>query len=82
MAGDAELLERYVPFVQYDSLESYAADSVKVMTDCVPAGFPRGNTLKHRHEVMAAAAPQGAEAKRDEKFLAGGKYTDGQEVRE
>jgi len=26
--GDAELLERFVPFVQYDSLESYAADSV------------------------------------------------------
>jgi hypothetical protein len=36
----AELLKRYSPYVQYDSLESYAADSVAVMTDCIPAEFP------------------------------------------
>lgn len=76
MPTDAELLERFVPFVQYDSLESYAADSVAIMTDCVPAGYPEGNTLVHDHGVLAAAAPAGGEAKLDIDFLRGGAYPD------
>ncbi|HEY2479440.1 MAG TPA: Vps62-related protein [Solirubrobacterales bacterium] len=76
MATDAELLERFVPFVQYDSLESYAADSVATMTDCVPAGFPHGNTLGDGHGVLAAVVPAGQESKLDVEFLRGGHYPD------
>ncbi len=84
MKADGELLESFVPYVQYDSLESYAADSVQVMTDCVPAGFPRGNTLNRGHEVLAAAVPQAAEPKLDIDFLQGDgrTYPDGTEVKE
>jgi hypothetical protein len=80
MATDAELLERFVPFVQYDSLESYAADSVAIMTDCVPAGFPRGNTLNSGHQVLAAVVPSGDESKLDVDFLRGGHYPDPRET--
>jgi hypothetical protein len=80
MPTDAELLERFVPFVQYDSLESYAADSVATMTDCVPAEFPRGNTLVHHRQVLAAVVPEGGEAKLGVDFLCGGTYPDGTEV--
>jgi hypothetical protein len=38
VSADPDLLARYSPYVQYDSLESFAADSVATMTDCVPAG--------------------------------------------
>lgn len=76
MAGDAELLERFVPFVQYDSFESYAADSVAIMTDCVPADFPRGNTLNSGHRVVAAVVPADGESKLGIEFLRGGKYPD------
>jgi hypothetical protein len=76
MPSDAELLERFVPFVQYDSLETYAADSVAIMTDCVPAGFPRGNTLNDGRRVMAAVVPEGDESKLDLEFLRGRHYPD------
>jgi hypothetical protein len=78
VSSDTELLARYVPFVQYDSLESYAADSVAVMTDCVPDGFPRGNTLSRRRGggVLAAAAPADGGAKLDPALLHGGEYPD------
>lgn len=71
MKGDGGLLESFVPYVQYDSLESYAADSVKVMTDCVPAGFPRGNTLNSGRKELAAAAPDAGEPKLNIDFLQG-----------
>jgi hypothetical protein len=80
MASDAELLERFVPFVQYDSLESYAADSVAIMTDCVPAGFPHGNTLNNGRHVLAAVVPTGDESKLDVDFLRGGHYSDPRET--
>jgi hypothetical protein len=76
MASDAELLERWVPFVQYDSLETYAADSVATMTDCVPAGFPQGNTLNSGRRILAAARPTSEESQLDLAFLHAGTYTD------
>lgn len=76
MKSDADLLERFVPFVQYDSLESYAADSVATMTDAVPAGFPRGNTLNVPHRILAAAKPASAESQLDIEFLRGDLYGD------
>ncbi len=75
MSSDAELLARYTPFIQYDSLESYAADAVAVMTDCVPAGFPRGNTLSRRwKKVLAAADPVAGETKLEPGLLREKRY--------
>jgi Vacuolar protein sorting-associated protein 62 len=77
VSTDAELLARYSPYVQYDSMESFAADSVAVMTDCVPPGSPQGNTLcQHHGKVLAAVDPPAGEAKLDLGFLRGGKYSD------
>ncbi|HEY2054880.1 MAG TPA: Vps62-related protein [Solirubrobacterales bacterium] len=76
MRNDAELLERFVPFIQYDSLESYAADSVATMTDAVPAGFPHGNTLNVPHRILAAAKPTSEESQLDIAFLRGDLYQD------
>lgn len=71
------LLERYSPVVQYDSHESYAADSVATMTDCVPSGFPQGNVLKLGDgTVLAAAAPGAGQARLGLGFLHGGHYPD------
>jgi hypothetical protein len=76
-AEHAALLARYSPYVQYDSMESYAADSVAIMTDCVPAEFPHGNTLcQHGGRVLAAVEPPGGEAKLELGFLRGGNYVD------
>jgi hypothetical protein len=73
----AKLLARYSPFVQYDSLESFAADSVATMTDCVPAGFPHGNTLSQDGDkVLAAVDPTAEESKLALDFLRAGKYSD------
>jgi hypothetical protein len=76
MADDAGLLERFVPFVQYDSLETYAADSVRTMTDCVPDGHPEGNTLRSGRRILAAAKPAAEESLLDIDFLRAGTYTD------
>ncbi|MBS1895127.1 MAG: Vps62-related protein [Actinobacteria bacterium] len=76
MAGDAELLERYVPFVQYDSMESFAADSVATMTDAVPAGFVHGNTLNAPKKAIAAARPGDGESQLGVDFLRGDTYPD------
>lgn len=73
----AELLKRYSPYVQYDSLESFAADSVAVMTDCIPAEFPHGNTLcQHGGKGLAAVKPEAGEAKLDVAFLRADNYAD------
>jgi hypothetical protein len=71
------LLERYSPVVQYDSQESFAADSAATMTDCVPSGFPRGNVLCRRDgTVLAAAAPDQGQAKLGLRLLAADRYAD------
>ena len=75
--SETDLLERYSPVVQYDSQESFAADSVATMTDCAPAGFPQGNVLRLRDgTTLAAAKPGPGEAKLDLDFLRAGHYPD------
>jgi hypothetical protein len=76
MKADGELLEKFVPYVQYDSMESYAADSVSIMTDAVPAGFPHGNTLNAPRDVVAAARPAAGESQLNIDFLHGDTYPD------
>ena len=54
--GDRELLERYVPYLRYDSLESFRADSAAVLPEqfYAPAsGWGYTNALKRR----SGAAP-------------------------
>ena len=74
------LLERHRPCLQYDSLESYRADSVALMT-AVSIGR-RSNTL-HRGDgkLIAAVTPTGGEAELTLDFLSGPSYSDGRPSR-
>jgi hypothetical protein len=77
----AALLERYSPVIQYDSQESYAADSPATMTDCDPAGSERGNLLRASDGSTIASVRPGSGAKKLElDFLRSGKYPDGTKV--
>ena len=76
-AGDVgELLAHYSPFVQYDSLEAYSADSPATMADCKTATNPHGNLLVHGGHELAAAGATRREAVLDLAFLHGGHYPD------
>jgi hypothetical protein len=75
------LLERFRPVIQYDSQESYAADSAATMTDCVPDGSGTGNVLRDPDgHVIASAAPGPDGAKLSLDFLCAGDYPDGSAV--
>lgn len=77
MTASADLLARYSPYIQYDSLESFAADSAATMTDCVPAGFPGGNALRQESKkALAQVEPAGGESKLELGFLRGETYDD------
>lgn len=77
MSTDAELLARYSPYVRYDSIESYSADSPATMTDCIPVGHPRGNTLQGDGErTLAEVRPAAGESKLDLAFPRARKYED------
>lgn len=68
----AELLQRYRPVIQYDSQESFFADSVAIMTDRVTPGTGpnRWNTLKNpAGQVLASAKPSGGQAQLNLGFL-------------
>lgn len=71
-----ELLERYAPCIQYDSLEAYSADSPATMADCKTASNPHGNLLVHGGHELAAAGATRREALLDLAFLRGGQYPD------
>jgi hypothetical protein len=81
MSADADLLGRYCPFVQYDSMESYAADSVATMTDCAMPEFPGGNTLHHGRKELAAVDPPSGESKLELGFLRADRYPDAAETK-
>ena len=77
MTSDATLLALYSPYVQYDSLESFAADSVATMTDCAIADFPHGNALRQGNEkALAEVVPPAGESKLELSFLRAGHYPD------
>ena len=69
----AALLQRYGPVLQYDSHESFYADSVAIMTDRVTPGSNgarRCNTLKNPGgKVIASAKPSGGQAQLNLGFL-------------
>jgi hypothetical protein len=75
----AELLQRYRPVVQYDSHESFYADSVAIMTDRVTPGRKVGpcNVLKSgAGKVIASAKPSAGQTQLDLGFLRM-RYTNG-----
>jgi hypothetical protein len=84
--GDRELLQRYVPYLRYDSLESFRADSAAVLPEhfFAPAsGWGYTNALKRRGgAVIAAAKPEAGQPKLDLAFLARTRYANGATVQE
>jgi hypothetical protein len=50
---DEDLLARWLPTIQYDSMESYSADAVQTMTDCAPTGSQSGNQLRTSNERLS-----------------------------
>jgi hypothetical protein len=82
---DAELLQRFSPYLQYDSLESFRADSAAEL----PEGFfddgttwSYTNTLRRKDgTVLAAADPAPGRTKLDLTFLAKTRYKNGVSVR-
>jgi Patatin-like phospholipase/Vacuolar protein sorting-associated protein 62 len=76
----AELLGRFRPFVQHDSLEAYRPDSVATIVEL--AIGPRCNTL-HRAggELIASVLPVEGAARLDLDYLDDALYGDGRPVR-
>lgn len=71
-----ELLDRYRPFIRYDSLESYRADSVAIIAELVVGA--RCNSL-HRADgtMLACASPAPGAARLDLDYLGAPMYRDG-----
>lgn len=82
---ERELLQRYVPYLRYDSLESYRADSAAVLPEhFAPAGsgWSRTNALKRVDAtIVAAARPRPGEARLTLGFLGRSRYENGAQVR-
>jgi hypothetical protein len=79
------LLRRYVPYLRYDSLESYRADSAAVLPEhFVPAGsgWSATNVLKRKDgPVLAAARAKPGQATLTLDFLGKSRYANGTTVR-
>jgi hypothetical protein len=79
------LLRRYVPYLRYDSLGSFRADSAAVLPEhFVPAGtgWSGANVLRRREgTVLAAARPRPGQATLTLDFLRKSRYADGTTVR-
>jgi hypothetical protein len=77
---DAALLARWTPWLQYDSLESFRADSAATLPEMAfddSGNWKYTNTLKQQGgHVIAAAAPAQGQAQLDLAFL-GRKYPGG-----
>jgi patatin-like phospholipase len=71
------LLQRHRPFVHYDSLESYRADSAAAIAE-VAIGRRRNTLHRRGGELIAAAAPTGEETPLSLDFLAGPVYANGE----
>ena len=79
--ADEDLLARYSPYLQYDSLESFRADSAAVMAEHFFDGGSKwsyANVLRRSGKVFASARPkEKSEKKLDLAFL-GKRYANGQ----
>jgi hypothetical protein len=82
--ADADLLQRYVPFLRYDSLESFRADSAATLPEHVfddGSNWSYANSLKRAGgSVIAAAKPKQGQKQLDLDFL-GKRYKGGAEAK-
>lgn len=78
MPGTADLLRRHRPFLRYDSLESFRADSAGTLTDLTAGSGAtrRANSLKRQDGTVLATAGGTLGLG----FLSGGRYADGTTV--
>jgi hypothetical protein len=74
------LLNRHRPLLQYDSLESFRADSAATICGMVAPGRCNG-LYRADGSLIAAAAPREGEAQLELDFLRGGSYPNGEPVR-
>lgn len=81
---DEELLARYAPYLQYDSLESFRSDSAATMPEHFfddGSRWSYANVLKRKGgDVLASARPKDDEAQLDLAFL-GKRYASGKPAR-
>jgi hypothetical protein len=82
---DEELLRRYVPFLQYDSLESFRSDSAATLPEHFfddGSKWSYTNVLKRKGgSVLAAARPGDGQRQLDLAFLGAKRYASGEEVK-
>jgi Vacuolar protein sorting-associated protein 62 len=82
--ADEELLARYSPYLQYDSLESFRSDSAATLPEHFfddGSKWSYTNVLKRKGgKVFASARPQQGQRQLDLAFL-GKRYANGQEAR-
>ena len=82
--SDEELLRRWVPFLQYDSLESFRSDSAATLAEHFyddGSDWSYANSLKRKGgSVLASARPRPGQRKLDLAFLGGGRYASGAQV--
>ena len=82
---DEELLRRYNPYLQYDSLESYRSDSAATMPEQFfsdGSKWSYANVLKRKGgSVLASAHPKDGEATLVLDFLGEKKYASGDDVK-
>jgi hypothetical protein len=82
--ADEELLGRYVPFLQYDSLESFRSDSAATLPEHFfedGSKWSYTNVLKRKGgSVLASARPKEGEQQLDLAFLGAKRYGSGAEA--
>jgi hypothetical protein len=76
------LLNRYSPWLQYDSQESFFSDSASILTDGVSPGPPARPNLLRRADGTVLASADGAPAALNIEFLAADSYLSGAPVRD
>jgi hypothetical protein len=84
--NDAELLRRWVPFLQYDSLESFRSDSAATLAEHFyddGSDWSYANSLKRKGGTVLASArprPRTGQSKLDLAFLGKTSYASGAKV--
>lgn len=82
--SDEELLQRYAPYLQYDSVESFRSDSAAILPEHFfddGSKWSYTNVLKRKGgSVLASARPKEGQKRLDLAFLGGKRYSSGAEA--
>ena len=83
--ADDELLRRYSPYLRYDSLESFRADSAAILPEYFfddGSAWSYTNVLKRKSgSVLASARPKEGQSRLDLAFIGAPRYPSGQQAR-